>query len=276
MLGAFYVVSASITRGRITDLKITANCVEVPNDMLLDQPVSAGDLADLVSMEKEILFDLISAFQLALKPDQMKRLEAPVSADIDALYLLFRGIEASDRGKYETAAELYKKALRQDPQLTVASSALAELQTKVFMAQAPRAPAVPAPAKPATAATATKTPAATAPAAAPAIKPATAPAAAPVTKPAPARETAAAPPTSPAAPKAETLPPATETPSGGTKSAPEEEKKLSTGTIVAIGLGAAVAIGGIAAAAGSGGGGGGEAPAQAPPPAPDPPPAGPH
>jgi len=59
MLGAFYVVSGKIVRGRITDLKIVANCVEVPNDMLLDQPVSAGDLADLVSMEKEILFDLI-------------------------------------------------------------------------------------------------------------------------------------------------------------------------------------------------------------------------
>jgi len=34
MLGAFYVVSGSIVRGRITDLKIAANCIEVPNDML--------------------------------------------------------------------------------------------------------------------------------------------------------------------------------------------------------------------------------------------------
>jgi len=268
MLGAFYVVSASIARGRITDLKITANCVEVPNDMLLDQPVSAGDLADLVSMEKEILFDLINAFQIALKPDQMKGLETPVSADIDALYLLFRGIDASDRGKYESAAELYKKALRQDPQLAVASSALAELQTKVFMARAPRAPAAPAPAKPTAAPTAPKTPAASAPAAVAAV---------PAIKPAPAQAPVPAPPPSPAAPKAETTPPpAAESPSGGTKSALEEEKRLSTGTIVAIGLGAAVAIGGIAAAAGSGGGGGGEAPAPAPPPEPEPPPAGPQ
>lgn len=260
MLGAFYVISGKIVRGRITDLKIMANLVEVPNDMLLDQPVSAGDLADLVSMQKEILFDLINAFQLALGPDQLKLLEKPISSDIDALYFLFRGIDSSDRGKYDNAAALYKKALRQDPQLAVASSALDELQVSVFRAQAPRAAAPPV--KPA--------PAATVPKAEPSV-----PSAAPSTAPATSQATAlekAQPPTTESVPETKTIPEAATLPDAkttaagppppatGTPPSPAEDQKMSTGTIVAIGIGAAAVIGGIAVAAGGGGGGGDEAP----------------
>lgn len=275
MLGAFYVISGNIVRGRITDLKITANLVEVPNEMLLDQPVSAGDLADLVSMEKEILFDLINAMQLALKPAQLKALEQPVSADIDALYLLFRGIDTSDRGKYETAADLYKKALRQDPQLAVASSALKELQVEVFRAQAPQPvkpapaaaprvqPSAPATTPPATAAAQATTPSKVQP---------------PATKPQPTAPAAGQPPAIVTAPEAKTAQPDTKAaatppqPAAGTPASPADDHKMSTGTIVAIGLGAAAVIGGIAVAAGGGGGGGDDAPpgGTTPPPEPGP------
>ena len=272
MLGAFYVVSGTIVKGLITDLKVMANFLEVPNDMLLDQPVSAGDLADLVSMEKEILFDLIDAFQLSLTPAQLKHLERPVSDDIDALYLLFRAIDASDRGKYETAAALYKNALRQDPQLSVAPAALAELQTEVFAARTAktRAPAPSAAAPKAAHVPPPKTAAApTAP---------TAAAAPPAVKPAQTGPPVPAQPTTPTAAAPEAAPPSKppETPPAGAKPAPPEEKKLSTSTIVAIGVGAAAVVGIAAAAAGGGGGGGDQGGAPAPaPPEPEPTPQGP-
>ncbi len=267
MLGAFYVVSGTIVRGRITDLKVMANCLEVPNDMLLDQPVSAGDLADLVSMEKEILFDLLDAFQLRLTPAQLKHLEHPVSADIDALYLLFKAVDASDRGKYETAAALYKNALRQDPQLAVAPAALAELQAEVFAARAP-GPETPVPTAaappasktppPETAAVAVTTPSPAAAATASASKAAPSGAVGPANAPTPA-----APAKTPETPPAEAKP------------VPPEGKKLSTAAIVAIGVGAAAVVGIAAAAGGGGGGGENVAPAPAPPPEPEPTPQGP-
>ncbi len=272
MLGAFYVVSGTIVKGRITDLKVMANCLEVPDDMLLDQPVSAGDLADLVSMEKEILFDIVDALQLSLTPAQLKHLERPVSDDIDALYLLFRAIDASDRGKYETAAALYKDALRQDPQLAVAPAALAELRTEVFAARTAKTPAPSPPAATPKAAHVSPPKTAAAPTA-----PKTA-AAPPVVKPAQTGSAAPVQPTTPTAAAPEATPPSKppETPPAGAKPAPTKEKKLSTGTIVAIGLGAAAVVGIAAVAAGGGGGGGDESGTSAPaPPEPEPAPQGP-
>lgn len=268
MLGAFYSVQGVISKGLITDLKIKTDLMEVPDDMLLDQPVSAGDLADITSMEKEILFDVIATLHVQLSAAQQKMLEKPLSADIDALFLLFQAIDASDRGKYEAAEDLYRRALRQDPQLSMAAAAIDELQKSVLAtktqpsttATAPAAAVQPgrqhpwAAAKPAPRQTVAAGTPAPRPAAAGEIATGREKSKQPVAAPAEPTTPVSTPPKNGAATPAE---------SGTSPAQGKGAQHMSSGKIIAIGVGIA-AIGALAlAGGGGGGGGGGEA---APPP----------
>ena len=55
--------------------------------------------------------------EIVLTPDEKAELEKPISMSIPALMLLFKGIDASDHGKYGQAADLFKQALAKDPNL---------------------------------------------------------------------------------------------------------------------------------------------------------------
>ncbi len=124
LLGARWLVGGEITAGSI---KIQSNVLDVIEQKFLGQPVVRGEMADLFRLEKDLLFEIIKFLKIELTPQEREELRRYCSTNVRALQLLFRGIEASDRGNYEKAAQFYESALKEDPKICVARGALQEL-----------------------------------------------------------------------------------------------------------------------------------------------------
>jgi hypothetical protein len=127
LLGARFLSGGDIIKGRVTALQIDPSLLDASEEVLLIQAAAEGNLNDLIAMEKEILFGIIEQMEIQLTPDEKAELEKPLSTSVAALMLLFKGIDASDHGNYSQAAELYKEALSNDPQLSPAKEALKEI-----------------------------------------------------------------------------------------------------------------------------------------------------
>ncbi len=93
-----------------------------------------GEMEDLFKIEKDLLFEMIKFFKIEPTPMENEELRRPCSTNHKALMALFMGIDASDQGNYEKAAEYYEKALREDPRICVARGALEELYTLGLLA----------------------------------------------------------------------------------------------------------------------------------------------
>jgi TolB-like protein len=128
LLGARWLVGGDINGGQ-QNLRVQSDILEVPADRVLGRPVSEGQLEELFRVEKDLLFEILKLVKIDVTPDEKARLMKPCSTRWSALLYLFKGVDASDRGEYQTAAELYEKALREDPQICLAGDALTELHT---------------------------------------------------------------------------------------------------------------------------------------------------
>lgn len=124
LLGARWLIGGEITAGSI---KIQSNVLDVAESKLLGQPVATGEMADLFRLEKELLFKIIEFLKIEITPQEREELKRYCSTNMRALNLLFKGIEASDRGQYEKAAQFYESALKEDPKICIARGALQEL-----------------------------------------------------------------------------------------------------------------------------------------------------
>lgn len=129
LLGACYVADGEILESRITALEIQPYLIDVPFKTLSRQHPASGSLDNLFRMEKDILFGIVKQMNIYLTPAEKATLKKPLSTSTAALMALFLGIDYSDQGQYESAAEMYQKALGKDPQLQVATDALQELKT---------------------------------------------------------------------------------------------------------------------------------------------------
>lgn len=128
LLGARYLAGGDILKGSVTELRMDPSMMDVPGDETFEQASAEGDLADLISMEKAILFEIIRSMKVELTDEQKERLETPLSTNVDALMDYFKGIEASDKGEFAKAAEHYADALAKDPQLSLAQEGIDEIE----------------------------------------------------------------------------------------------------------------------------------------------------
>lgn len=128
LLAARFLEGGEILKGLSTELQIGPNLLDVSDNVIFRQADVHGDLTELISIEKEILFDIIRLMDIKLTPEQKADLEKPLSASVAALLLLFKGIEAGDSGNYKMAADFYQKALKKDPNLNMAKDAFQEVQ----------------------------------------------------------------------------------------------------------------------------------------------------
>ncbi len=128
LLGAQWLVGGDIMGDQQTQIQVQSNLLDVPTTKIVGQPISEGKLPDLFRIEKDILFDIIKLLKIEVKPEEEAKLRKPCSTNINALLALFKGVDASDRGDYEKAAELYEKALKEDLNICIAGEALNELQ----------------------------------------------------------------------------------------------------------------------------------------------------
>ncbi len=128
ILGAEWLMGGDIISREPVELRIESDLLDVPDSKSLGQQASEGGLSDLFRMEKDLLFEIIKVLKIKLTPEQQAALEKPCSTNNKALMSFFKGINASDKGDYEGAAELYEKALKNDPGMCEAGPALKELQ----------------------------------------------------------------------------------------------------------------------------------------------------
>ncbi len=128
LLGARYLAGGDILKGSVTELKMEPSMIDVPRDASLEQASAEGDLADLISMEKAILFEIVDSMAITLTPEQKESLETPLSTNVDALMDYFKGIESGDKGEFAKAAEHYADAVAKDPELSLAQEGIDEIE----------------------------------------------------------------------------------------------------------------------------------------------------
>ncbi len=129
LMSARWLVGGNIGENQPQQLVVASNVLDVPSTQILGQPTVQGRLPEMFRMEKDLLFDILKLLKIEPTPEEERRLNKPCSRSVDAAFLLFRGIDASDRGDYEAADDYYKKALKEDPDVCIAKDAIEELKT---------------------------------------------------------------------------------------------------------------------------------------------------
>ncbi|HSR10436.1 MAG TPA: CsgG/HfaB family protein, partial [Thermodesulfobacteriota bacterium] len=128
LLGSRWLIGGDFIRGKVEELRIGSEVLEVAAGKTVAQPFSEGKLQDLFSMEKNLLFDVVKALNVEPTAEEQDRMRVPCSTSPRALMSLFKGVDASDRGDYARAAEFYRAAVKDDPKICIAGGALEELQ----------------------------------------------------------------------------------------------------------------------------------------------------
>ncbi len=128
LLKAYYVIGGDIKKGSMQEqLALDSRVIDVPFENTFLLPPTLGSVDELIRMEKDLLFNIIGQLKIPVTPAQKKELEAPLSLSLAALLALFAGIEYSDKGNYDKAAEMYNRAMAEDSSLELAETSLQEL-----------------------------------------------------------------------------------------------------------------------------------------------------
>jgi len=128
LLSTYYLVYGAFKSGAKDTIQLGSDVLDLPKDNLLGNAASTGNLAQVIDMEKQILFEIIRLLRLDLTEAQKEALRRPITKDIKALEYLVLGVKSSDQGDYGKAADNYKKALEVDPDIEPAKSAIKELK----------------------------------------------------------------------------------------------------------------------------------------------------
>jgi len=129
LLGVEYLVGGEIIKEEIDQFALTSSLLKMPVEEVSGHAMAKGELlAELFRMEKDLLFEIINKLKIELLPEKEAELRKFLTTDLNALLYLFEGNEQSDLGNYKKAAEYYKKALEEDPNLSQADDFFLELQ----------------------------------------------------------------------------------------------------------------------------------------------------
>jgi hypothetical protein len=127
LVRARWIAGGDFVGGAVDPFDTKSRVLNVTSSKIANQFSSHGSLADILKIEKELVFNIVDSLKIKLKPEVAAAVRKPCSTNLKALDALFRGIDASDRGEYQQAGELYNSALAADPGVCVAASALQEL-----------------------------------------------------------------------------------------------------------------------------------------------------
>ncbi len=128
LLGARYVIRGDIHYSAVAEISIKATLIDGEKERIVGQPTAEGFLSSIVTIEKQLLFDIIELLNIKLSAEKRKRLEKPLTTSEEALFNLCRAIDSSDRRDYIRAETYYTNALKEDPNLGPAQEGLKELQ----------------------------------------------------------------------------------------------------------------------------------------------------
>ncbi len=118
LLGAGLLVGGKIVKEQDDMFRLQSDLLGVADERVLGTPSAKGMLvAELFRMEKDLLFEIIELLRIELTPRLREQLKEPLTADLEALMDLFRGLNHSDNQQYDEAAEALRDAVGKDPAL---------------------------------------------------------------------------------------------------------------------------------------------------------------
>lgn len=127
LVGARWIAGGDFAAAQNLQFETQARLVTVETSASEGQIVVPGVLDDILQTEKELVFRIVKLLKINLQPEVAAALRIPCSKNLQALNALFKGVDASDRGDYQRAGDLYREAKKADPTICVASEALDEL-----------------------------------------------------------------------------------------------------------------------------------------------------
>ena len=123
-----YIVAGDIQKGGKDKTVFGTDLLSPPYEQPVVLPLVSGNIAELVQLEKEILYNIVEQLNVVLSKEERANIMLPLSESTGALRSLFLGLDYSDKGMFSEAAENYEQALALDPGLIIARNALLELQ----------------------------------------------------------------------------------------------------------------------------------------------------
>jgi TolB-like protein len=130
LLGAAHLVGGDIAKQKLDQFKLEATLLKAQTGTIFGEPEAEGRLIeDFFRMEKDLLFGIIKELRIELTPKKKTELQRRFTNSLQALRHFVEGIEHSDRGDYEKARESYSKALKEDPNLSIAEQAVQEIKS---------------------------------------------------------------------------------------------------------------------------------------------------
>lgn len=103
-----------------TDLRLDAAIVDANNAAVVASGSANDRLQQLFALQKAVLFRLVDQLGITLTPAERRALSERPTADLQAFLAFSRGLEAEDRGDYETANANFSAALARDPNFRAA------------------------------------------------------------------------------------------------------------------------------------------------------------
>ncbi len=121
MLRAARVVQGAISDvpGR-TDIRFDASVVDVSNASVVATGTGNDQLQQLFALQKVVMFRLVEQMGITLSPAERRALSERPTADLQAFLAFSRGLEAEDRGDYESANTNFSAAVARDPNFRAA------------------------------------------------------------------------------------------------------------------------------------------------------------
>ncbi len=127
LLRAYWLIEGTL-EGAKDRLRALSDLFAVPKGAVVGRPSAQGNLEEVFELEKSLLFSILRYLKVKLTPELEEQLRKYPTRDVRALMAYFRGIDASDCGRYGEAVAFYQRALRIDPEFFWASQALRELE----------------------------------------------------------------------------------------------------------------------------------------------------
>ncbi len=120
MLGAADVVQGAIRETPDGGLRLDANVVSAATAEVRASSTASDRLAQLFTMEKSLVFDLLERMGIPLTPAERRALGERPTADLQAFLAFSGGLEAEDRGDFGAATRLFQEAAVRDPSFRAA------------------------------------------------------------------------------------------------------------------------------------------------------------
>lgn len=149
LLGAGRLAGGSYRVTEAEDIRMDVTVVELDSEFMPEVPTQAGNLAELFTLQKDLVLALLDALDVSLTDEERAAISPVPTESLDAFLAFSQGLLEEDQGNFEAAAQLYRQAVDLDPGFEVSAQRAVKAESMSAAGGAPQnalSAAVPAPA----------------------------------------------------------------------------------------------------------------------------------